>query len=79
MKSFIFIPFVHALDLLEKAVKSLDYNLHERYIIFNQSGSTLPNFITAKSPFEVINHERISFINVQNYFQKFATQILKGF
>jgi len=75
MKSFLFIPYVNSPDLLQKAVKSLHFGHHEKYIIFNQSGIEIPSYIIADTPFEIFNQEtRISFVAVNNFFRTFAIE-----
>ena len=78
MKSFIFIPFINGLELLDKAIRSTDHHIHDEYLIFNNSGVRLPHEFTKGTPFrEIFYEKRISFLKMQNYHRAYA--ILGGF
>jgi len=53
VKKFIFIPVVNNFDLLEKALRSVDSNLYNEYLIYNNSGGEIPYEYYMNTPFKI--------------------------
>ena len=75
MKKFIFIPVVNRFDLLEKAAKSVNIDLYDEYIIFNNSEKEIPAEVYEGTKFKVLNPtRRMSFVETQNAMRSYAIE-----
>jgi len=73
MKKFIFIPVVSNMNLLEKAVHSVNPNIYDEYIIFNNSGGEIPESVYLGTPFAtLIPDQPKSFTETQNFMREYA-------
>jgi predicted O-methyltransferase YrrM len=70
IKKFIFCPVVNNFHLLEKAIK-IPEGLYDEYLIFNNSGSSLP---INPLHWKIINDERKTFKDTQNIMRKYAIE-----
>lgn len=73
MKKFIFIPVVNNFELLEKAARSVKPGLYDDYIIFNNSGSLIPENFYSGTPFRIWEpFNPRSFMETQNIMRQYA-------